>query len=135
MLYFDLVKGGSSENHAKEQVAKTLRIGTDKVLAVRTLWYDKQELYETNGKGRGKATSVDDGRRVITKEQEDGLREFIKGEHEAGRQVFRRTVKDYLECSCGLEMSNRAMRRLLQRLGFKRRRGRIKIPPLNEERN
>ncbi|CAB1109152.1 unnamed protein product [Ectocarpus sp. CCAP 1310/34] len=74
------------------QVAKTLRIGTDKVLAVRTLWYDKQELYETNGKGRGKATSVDDGRRVITKEQEDGLREFIKGEHEAGRQVFRRTV-------------------------------------------
>lgn len=95
---------------------------------------DKQELYETNGKGRGKATSVDDGRRVITKEQEDGLHEFIKGEHEAGRQVFRRTVKDYLECSYGLEMSNRAVGGLLQRLGFKRRRGRIKIPPLNEER-
>ncbi|CAB1120820.1 unnamed protein product [Ectocarpus sp. CCAP 1310/34] len=67
MLYFDLVKGGSSENHAKEQ-------------------------------------------------------------------VFRRTVKDYLECSYGLEMSNRAVGRLLQRLGFKHRRGRIKIPPLNEER-
>ncbi|CAB1108449.1 unnamed protein product [Ectocarpus sp. CCAP 1310/34] len=49
MLFFDLVKGGSSENHAKQQVAKTLRIGTDKVLAVRTLWYDKQELYEING--------------------------------------------------------------------------------------
>ncbi|CAM9882425.1 unnamed protein product, partial [Ectocarpus sp. 4 AP-2014] len=71
---------------------------------------------------------------VITKEQEDGLHEFIKGEHEAGRQVFRRTIKDYLECSYGLEMSNRAVGGLLQRLGFKRRRGRIKIPPLNEER-
>ncbi|CAB1118710.1 unnamed protein product [Ectocarpus sp. CCAP 1310/34] len=97
------------------QVAKTVRIGTDKVLAVRTLWYDKQELYETNGKGRGKVTSVDDRRRVITKEQEDGLNEFITSEHEAGRQVF---VKDYLEVPW------------LQAL----QGCRIKIPPLNEER-
>ncbi|CAM9933745.1 unnamed protein product [Ectocarpus sp. 6 AP-2014] len=58
MLYFDLVKRGSSENKAKDQVAKTFRIGTAKVLAVCTLWYDKQELYQTTGKGRGKASSA-----------------------------------------------------------------------------
>ncbi|CAM9667810.1 unnamed protein product [Ectocarpus fasciculatus] len=58
LLYFDLLKGGSSENKAKDQVAKTFRIGTDKVLAVRTLWYEKQELYQTTGKGRGKAASA-----------------------------------------------------------------------------
>ncbi|CAB1096826.1 unnamed protein product [Ectocarpus sp. CCAP 1310/34] len=106
------------------QVAKSLRIGTEWVLAVR--WYNKQE--------RGRATSVDDGRCVITKKQEDRLNEFIKGEHEAGRQVFRRTVIDYLECSYGLEMSNRAVGGLLQCLVLKRRTGGIKIPPLNEER-
>lgn len=111
-----------------------MKIGTDKVLAVRTLWYDEQELYQTTGKGRGKVSIPDDERRALTKEQEDGLHEFIKLEHEAGRQVFRGTVKDWLECSCGLEMSNRAVGGLLQRLGFKRRRGRIKIPPLNEQR-
>lgn len=76
------------------QVAKTLKIGTKKVLAVRNLWYDEQELYEITGEGRGKISSDDDERRLLlTKEQEDELHEFTK-RSKAGRQVFRRTVKD-----------------------------------------
>ena len=50
------------------------------------------------------------------------------------RQVFQRTVGEWMEQQCGRSMSNLPVGSLLQRLGHMRRRGRIKIPPLTEAR-
>lgn len=90
-------------------------------------------MLTTSGKGRGVA-SGEDGRRVLTDAQCASLRAFISGEHAKGQQVFRRTVGEWIKKSCGHDMSNRAVGALLYRLRYRRRRGRIKIPPLNEER-
>ena len=62
------------------------------------------------------------------------LRAFISAKHERGKQVFRRTVGEWIKQEFYVEMSNRAVGGLLYRLRYRRRRGRIKIPPLNEER-
>ena len=64
------------------------------------------------------------------------MRAFITGEHESGRQVFRRTVAEWIvrHCSHEKQMSNRSVGRLLYRLGYRRRRGRIKTPPLDGKR-
>ena len=64
------------------------------------------------------------------------MRAYITDEHEAGRQVFRRTVAEWIAKPCGHEKqtSNRSVGRLLYGLGYRRRRGRIKGPPLDAER-
>ena len=64
------------------------------------------------------------------------MRAFITSEHEFGRQVFRRTVAEWIVKHCGHEkqMSNRSVGRLPYRLGYRRRRGRIKTPPLDGKR-
>ncbi|CAB1104574.1 unnamed protein product [Ectocarpus sp. CCAP 1310/34] len=135
MLLFDLRKEGCSENEVVLQVARTFKIGHDKVRRINNHWWDHRQLYETTAAGRGKTAKKDDGRRRLTKAQEDQLREFINDEHKAGRQVFRRTVAEWMHRTCNMEQpSNRSAGGLLSRLGFKRRRGRIKTPPLNAER-
>ncbi|CAN0433341.1 unnamed protein product, partial [Ascophyllum nodosum] len=64
------------------------------------------------------------------------MRAFITGEHESGRQVFRGTFAEWIVKHCGHEkqMSNRSVGRLLYRLGYRRRRGRIKTFPLDGKR-
>ncbi|CAB1121123.1 unnamed protein product [Ectocarpus sp. CCAP 1310/34] len=117
------------------QVARTFKIGHDKVRRINNHWWDHRQLYETTAVGRGKTAKKDDGRRRLTEVQEDQLREFINDEHKAGRQVFRRTVAEWMHRTCNMEQpSNRSAGGLLSRLGYKRRRGRIKTPPLNAER-
>ncbi|CAM9200527.1 unnamed protein product, partial [Laminaria digitata] len=54
--------------------------------------------------------------------------------NDAGRQVFRRGLQQWIEGKCGVTMSCQAVGRLLFRPGFVRRRGRIKTPPLTAER-
>ena len=76
----------------------------------------------------------DGSRRSLSKEQCAQLNLFIKTKHNEGRQVFQRTVGEWMEQQCGRSMSNRSVGRLLQRLGYVRRCGRIKIPPLTEPR-
>ncbi|CAB1111045.1 unnamed protein product [Ectocarpus sp. CCAP 1310/34] len=116
------------------QVARTFKIGHDKVRRINNHWWDRRQLYETTAVGRGKTAKKDDRRRRLTKAQEDQLRDFINDEHKAG-QVFRRTVVEWMHRTCNMEQpSNRSVGGLLSRLGFKRRRGRIKTPPLNAER-
>ncbi|CAM9976181.1 unnamed protein product [Ectocarpus sp. 8 AP-2014] len=135
MLLFDLRKEGCSENEAVLQVARTFKIGHDKVRRINNHWWDHRQLYETTAAGRGKTAKKDDGRRRLTEAQEDQLREFINDEHKAGHQVFRRTVAEWMHRTCNMEQpSNRSAGGLLSRLGYKRRRGRIKTPPLNAER-
>lgn len=62
------------------------------------------------------------------------LSEFIASEHEAGRQVFRRQVTKFLQEDFGVTMSTRGVGMLLLRMGYVRRRGRMKIPPLTDAR-
>ncbi|CAB1103515.1 unnamed protein product [Ectocarpus sp. CCAP 1310/34] len=119
----------------KGEVARTFKIGHDKVRRINNHWWDHRQLYETTAVGRGKTAKKDDGRRRLTKVQEDQLREFINDGHKAARQVFRRTVAEWMHRTCNMEQpSNRSAGGLLSRLGYKRRRGRIKTPPLNAER-
>ena len=117
-------------------MASTFKVSQVKVRLVKNHWWEHQELYETTSTGKGTTTKKDDGRRRLTDEQEEQLRKFINGEHEAGRQVFRRTVAEWMHKTCEMEEqpSNRAVGALLSRLGYKRRRGRIKTPPLDADR-
>lgn len=62
------------------------------------------------------------------------LRAFISATQESGKQVFRRTVGEWIKQECNVDMSNRAVGGLLYRLRYRRRQGRIKITPLNDER-
>lgn len=71
---------------------------------------------------------------VLNDKQCAELHGFISSKHEEGQQVFRRTVGEWIEAKYGRPMSNRAVGALLYRLGYRRRRGRIKIPPMNEAR-
>ena len=87
----------------------------------------------SSGEGRG-AAAAEDGRRVLNSKQCAKLRAFISAKHESEKQVFRRTVGEWIKQECNVEMSNCAVGGLLYRLRYRRRRGRIKIPPLNEER-
>ena len=100
---------------------------------VRTAWYHEDTLLTANAKGRGLA-SGEDGRRILTDAQRVKLSAFIFGKHEEGVQIFRQTVAEGIDKECGRKMSNLAVGRLLFRLGYKRRRGRIKFPPLTETR-
>lgn len=47
---------------------------------------------------------------------------------------FCRTVRDWLKVECDKSLSNRLVKKLLFRLNYRRRRGRIKVHPFNEER-
>ena len=104
--------------------------------AVCQCWEDHEAFLEVSGQGRGKVNGADDGRLYIRRDQVKSMRAFITGEHESGRQVFRRTVAEWIVKHCGHEkqMSNRSVGRLLYRLGYRRRRGRIKTPPLDGKR-
>ena len=77
-------------------MASTFKVSQVKVRLVKNNWWEHQELYETTSTGKGTTTKKDDGRRRLTDEQEEQLRKFINGEHEAGRQVFRRTVAEWI---------------------------------------
>ncbi|CAB1108957.1 unnamed protein product [Ectocarpus sp. CCAP 1310/34] len=113
-LHGHICARGRYENEAVLQVARTFKIGHDK---------------------ERKTAKEDHGRRRLTEVQADQLREFINDEHKPGRQVFRRTVAEWMHRTCNMEQpSNRSVGGLLSRLGYKRRRGRIKTPPLNAER-
>ena len=104
--------------------------------AVCQCWEDHGAFLEVNGQGREKVHGVDGGRLCVTPDQAKLMRAYITGEHEAGRQVFRRTVAEWIVKHCGHEkqMSNGSVGRLLFRLGYRRRRGRIKTPPLDAKR-
>ena len=97
---------------------------------------DRGAFFEVNGQGRGKVHGLDDGRLCVTPDQAKLMRAYITGEHEARRQVFRRTVAEWIVKHCGHEkqMSNGSVGRSLFRLGYRRRRGRIKTPPLDAKR-
>ncbi|CBN75656.1 hypothetical protein Esi_0151_0059 [Ectocarpus siliculosus] len=62
MLLFDLRKDGRSENEAVLQVARTFKIGHDKVRRINNHWWDHRQLYETTAAGRAKTAKEDDGR-------------------------------------------------------------------------
>ena len=104
--------------------------------AVCQCWEDHGAFLEVNGQGRGKVHRVDDGRLCVTPGQAKLMRAYITGEHEAGRQVFRPTVAEWIVKHCGHEkqMSSGLVGRLLFRLGYRRRRGRIKTTPLDAKR-
>lgn len=92
-------------------------------------------------------------RKSISQETEALLRAFIDRRHDEGKQVWRRTVGDDIVRMEAKEMqerieregeatpaqpwstrvSTRAVGGFLHRLQYKRRRGRIKIPPFTEE--
>ncbi|CAN0485476.1 unnamed protein product [Ectocarpus sp. 12 AP-2014] len=73
MLLFDLRKEGRSENEAVLQVARTFKIGHDKVRRINNHWWDHRQFYETTAAGRGKTAKKDDGRRRLTEAQDDQL--------------------------------------------------------------
>lgn len=62
------------------------------------------------------------------------LRAFINDKPENGLQVFRRTVSEWIKDKCNKNVCNRAVRGLLFRIGYRRRRGRRTILPLNDDR-
>ncbi|CAM9527114.1 unnamed protein product [Ectocarpus fasciculatus] len=70
MLLFALEKEGRSENSAVLQAARIFKVGQEKVRRVSNHWWGHRQLYETNAKGRGKTTKVDDRRRRLTDEHE-----------------------------------------------------------------
>ena len=100
---------------------------------IRAHWYEQEAFLTSSGEGRG-AVAAEDGRRLLNSVQCAKLRAFISAKHESGQQVFRRTVGEWIKQEFGIDMSNRAVGGLLYRLRYRRRRGRIKIPPLNDER-
>ncbi|CAN0283484.1 unnamed protein product, partial [Ascophyllum nodosum] len=73
---------------------------------------------------------------TISANLESKLRQFINAEHTAGRQIFRRSVVEWMQENSddSRPMSCRAVSALLYRMGYRRRRGRIKKPPLDEKR-
>eukprot|EP00903_Cladosiphon_okamuranus_P012038 g11303.t1 len=103
LLLISLRKDGQSENEAILQVANTFKIGHEKVRLVNNHWWEHRELYETTAAGRGKTAKKDDRRRCLTEQQEEQLRTYIDDEHKAGRQVFRRTVAEWMHRTCGFE--------------------------------
>lgn len=102
--------------------------------ATRRAWRLHRVLLSTTGKERGSVRGESDGRMMLDAKQKAELGLFIGKEHGEGRQVFCRTVRDWLKAEFNLTMSNRAVGKLLFRLNYRRRRGRIKVPPFNEER-
>ncbi|CAB1110903.1 unnamed protein product [Ectocarpus sp. CCAP 1310/34] len=54
MLLFDLRKEGRYENEAVLQVARTFKIGHDKVRRIINHWWDHRQLYETTADRRGR---------------------------------------------------------------------------------
>ena len=119
-----LLRGPLLGTNSYWQVANTFKIGHEKVRLVNNHWWEHRELYETTAAGRGKTTKKDDRRRCLTEQQEEQLRTYIDDEHKAGRQVFRRTVAEWMHRTCGFEEqpSNRSVGGLLGRLGYKRRK-------------
>ena len=103
------------------------------LLQIRNLWESDKELLSTSGDGRG-AVTQDDRRLALDDKERKALFDFINGQHEQGKQIFRRTVRESIAEHCGRSLSNIAVGKLLYRLGYRCRRGRMKIPPLNEER-
>ncbi|CAN0312171.1 unnamed protein product [Ectocarpus sp. 4 AP-2014] len=133
LTYFELVQSGVEPNKAIQRTASTLRVGKDKVFKVRAHWWEKTELLTSSAEGRG-VSSGKDGRKLLDDVQCANLRAFISDKHENGQQVFRRTVREWIKETCNKDLSNRAVGGLLYRIGYRRRRGRIKIPPLNDDR-
>ena len=107
-----------------------------KVHRVYNDWWHDQTLFATTGTGRGKVNTNNDARRTISADLESKLRQFINAEHTAGRQIFRRSVVEWMQENSddSRPMSCRAVSALLYRMGYRRRRGRIKKPPLDEKR-
>ena len=116
------------------KVSKTFRISEKKVHEVRRHWETHGALLETTGKGRGVPRSTRNRRYAFSPEEIEGIRTFINSEHEAGRQVFRHTVGTWILDKYGVEFSDRVVGGYLARYGYRRRRGRMKIPTLDEQR-
>lgn len=85
----------------------------------------------TSGERRGVAKG-EDVRSVLSKHQIAELRAFISAKHEEGTQVSRRMAREWIDENCGHAISNRSIGAPLCRLGCRRRRGRIKVFPLNK---
>ncbi|CAM9901645.1 unnamed protein product, partial [Ascophyllum nodosum] len=128
MFFFDLQAKGISENQAIIQVSSTLKVSRKKVHRVYNDWWHDQTLFATTGTGRGKVNTNNDARRTISADLESKLRQFINAEHTAGRQIFRRSVVEWMQENSddSRPMSCRAVSALLYRMGYRRRRGRIK---------
>lgn len=115
-------------------MAKTFRVSERKVREVRAYWEREGALLEKTGKGRGVARSASDRRHLFSPDEIEGIRAFIASEHEAGRQVFRHRLGSWILQKYGIVLSDRVVGGYLARLGYKRCRGRMKIPPMDEQR-
>lgn len=107
-------------------------IGKKKVFETRVLYWESEELLTRSGEGRGNVEGSDDGRKCMKPAPGGDLRASNSSEHDQGRQVFRRTATDWIfeHVDNRKRKSNRMVGTQLHRLGYRRRRGRVKTPRL-----
>lgn len=113
-------------------MSKTLAAGGGKVREAKPYWETQGAPLEMNREERRVARSAWDRWHLFSLEGIERIHISIGDEKQAGRQVLRRTLTYVI--SMAMYRSNRVMGGQLPRLGYKRRRGRMIPPPINEQR-